>query len=101
MRRRDPKVEAIVLLDPDGTPEIHVLIDGRPVDSSDVVIDATAGHDWDDWKQIRDEALNAATPAARQILEGFYDDPPGGEYVEGRDGRPWLDGVHQIGQVAA
>ncbi|MDT2004053.1 hypothetical protein FXW78_03410 [Rhodococcus opacus] len=35
--------------------------------------------------------LAGAARAARELLLGLLDGPPGGTYVEGRDDRPWLD----------
>ncbi len=40
--------------------------------------------------------LAGAARAARELLLGLLDGPPGGTYVEGRDDRPWLDPEAQV-----
>ncbi|WP_257890313.1 hypothetical protein [Rhodococcus sp. USK10] len=83
-------VEAVLVRDPDGPTDAWVFVDGKPVDAVVSCVDAGAGWDWD-WKQHRDEVLAQASPAARELLRTVLDGPPGGVYVEGRDGAPWLD----------
>ena len=59
-----------------------------------MVIDAGRGWDWDDWREFRDATLTEPlSPAARAELTDAFDDPPGGEYVMGRDRTHWLDGL--------
>ncbi|OUS91946.1 hypothetical protein CA951_31255 [Rhodococcus sp. NCIMB 12038] len=39
----------------------------------------------------RDGMLGGACCAARELMLGLLEDPPGGGYVEGRDDRFWVD----------
>lgn len=90
----DPNVEVVVVRDPSSQTEVSVSIDGVAVDCLSVVIDAGRGWDWDDWREFRDATLTEPlSPAARAELIDAFDDPPGGEYVMGRDRRHWLDGL--------
>lgn len=84
------KVETVIVRDPDGGTEVSVYVDGEPVDASEYVIDAGAGWEWEDWCERRDSMLAEASPAARAELESALDDPPGGQYVDGREDAPWL-----------
>lgn len=85
------KVESIVVRDPDGPTDVYVFVDGKPVESVEYVIDAGAGHYWEDWRETRDANLaSASVGAVRETLEDMYVDPPGGEYVEDRERADWL-----------
>ncbi|ABH00649.1 hypothetical protein RHA1_ro11002 (plasmid) [Rhodococcus jostii RHA1] len=84
-------VEVVIVRDPDGPTSVWVFVGGEAVEVAESCIDAGAGWDWEDWTEHRDEMLAGASPAARELLLTLFDGPPGGVYVEGRDGRPWLD----------
>lgn len=84
-------VEAITVRDPDGYIDLYVFVDGVRVKVEEYTIDAGAGHEWEDWKEHRDDILSKASPAAREVLVQRLSDPPGGNYVEGRGDEPWLD----------
>ncbi|MGW5147594.1 hypothetical protein [Rhodococcus koreensis] len=88
------RIEIIVVRDPDGPTEIQLFADGEKVtDFTEYVIDAGAGHMWEDWTATRDENLRIASEGAREVLLEEYDDPPGGEYVEDRETNHWLYGI--------
>lgn len=92
-----PIVESVVVRDPDGPTDVSTFINGQPVKSVEYVIDAGAGHMWEDWVEARDANLaKASSPAVREALLEAYADPPGGEYVEDREYTPWLDGVVSV-----
>ena len=89
-----PKVEVIVVRDPDGGIGTYVYIDGHPASiTEEYTIDAGSGWQWDEWREHRDRCLAAASPACRAELLDTFTDPPGGNYVEDRDDVDWLDGV--------
>lgn len=89
-----PAVQMLVVRDPDGPTEVAaVTVHGVPVTSRWThMIDAGAGWTWDDWVGSRDRNLERACPQIRPALLDAYDDPPGGQYVQDRDDRPWLAG---------
>ncbi|MBP1054028.1 hypothetical protein J6397_28110 [Rhodococcus qingshengii] len=86
-----PELELVVVRDPDGGTEVTAFLGGQPYPATEYVIDAGHGADWHGWKETRDANLAAASPAARAELLDAYDDPPGGEYIVGREREPWLD----------
>ncbi|MFF0818630.1 hypothetical protein ACFYVR_26305 [Rhodococcus sp. NPDC003318] len=86
-------VETIVVRDPDGGTDVSVFVDGAEVETTEYVVDAGAGHDWQSWREQRDGCLVAASQGARAALVEAFTDPPGGQYVEGRDGRDWMHGA--------
>lgn len=87
-----PRVELVVVRDPDGGTTATMFLDGAELAASDVeehVIDAGWGHTYDDWIESRDDAVEAASPAAAALLRESYDYPPGHQYIEGApDGWP-------------
>ncbi|WP_063719987.1 MULTISPECIES: hypothetical protein [Nocardia] len=90
----DPRVEVVVVCDPSGETEVSVFLDGVATDCESVVIDAGRGWEWDEWREFRDATLaGPGSAACRARLIDAFDDPPGGEYVLGRDRTHWLDGV--------
>lgn len=78
----------VIVRDPDGPTSVWVFVGGELVEAVESCINAGAG--WD-WKEHRDEMLAGASPVAHELLLTLLDGSPGGVYVEGRDGRPWLD----------
>lgn len=86
-----PELEIIVVRDPDGFTHIEAFLGGEPIETTEYVIDAGGGADWDGWKEGRDGNLAVASPKARASLLEHYDDPPGGDYIFGRDDEPWID----------
>ncbi|WP_063711399.1 MULTISPECIES: hypothetical protein [Nocardia] len=98
----DPNVEVVVVRDPSAQTWVSVYVDGVVADCRSVVIDAGHGWEWDDWRDFRDATLaEASSPACRAELIDAFDDPPGGEYVLGRDRRHWLDGVEAEDRLAS
>ncbi|MET7772042.1 hypothetical protein [Nocardia sp. NPDC005366] len=90
----DPNVEVVVVGDQSSETEVSVFLDGVAVNYRPVVIDAGRGWEWDQWREFRDTTLTEPlSPAARAELIDTFDDPPGGEYVMGRDHTHWLDGL--------
>ncbi len=88
-------VEVLTVRDPDGPTAVHHTVLGTVPPHwavSEFSVDAGAGHEWEDWAAHRDECLTSASEALRPALLDALADPPGGKYIEGRDGRPWLDG---------
>lgn len=88
----EPRIEIIAVRDPDGDTAITVFVDGRPTSAEVTTIDTSRGWVWKDWTEHRDTSLAAASPACRAALVAIFGNPPGGEYVTGRD-VDWLDGV--------
>ncbi|WP_327144698.1 hypothetical protein [Nocardia sp. NBC_01327] len=89
--RIEPNVEAVIVRDPDGPSVIRVFIDGAEAPITEFTVDARAGWTWNDWVAARDVNLAAASPAARERLFAAYADPPGGEFITGREGTAWLE----------
>jgi len=87
-----PRVEVVVVRDLDGGTNATMFLDGAALAGSEVeeyVIDAGWGHNYDDWIESRDDAVEAASPAAAALLRESYDYPPGHQYIEGApDGWP-------------
>lgn len=88
-----PRVEVVVVRDPDGGTNATLFLDGTELAASDVeeyVVDAGRGAVYGDWIESRDDAVDAASPAAAALLRGSYDYPPGHQYVEDApDGWPF------------
>lgn len=84
------KLEVVVVRDPDGATHIEAYLGGKPIEADEYLIDAGSGWTWSDWQVARDQNLTAASAKARKALLEHYSDPPGGEYVEDRDGAPWI-----------
>ncbi|MGB7237817.1 MAG: hypothetical protein WBD41_17805 [Rhodococcus sp. (in: high G+C Gram-positive bacteria)] len=84
-------VEVVSVRDPDGGTDVRVFVCGVEMPVRHHLVDAGAGWEWDHWCEHRDEALSESSPAVREVLRAAFDDPPGGEYVEGREGAGWLD----------
>ena len=91
-------LETVVVRDPDGPVSTESVVGGVPVRSAgtaeDFTVDAGAGWSWTDWVDHRDYCLAAASDGARGSVLDAFRAPPGGEHVEGREGRGWLSGVH-------
>lgn len=80
-----PRVELVVVRDPDGGTNATMFLDGAELPASDVeeyVVDAGWGHTYSDWIESRDDAVEAASPAAAALLRESYDYPPGHRYIE-------------------
>ena len=88
-----PVVDVVIVRDPDAGTEVAVFVRGEEVAFNKYVIDAGAGYMWDQWVEMRDEVLNETAGALHDTLRVAYSDPPGGGYVEGREGRNWLTGT--------
>lgn len=89
-------IELVIVRDPDGGTYTNAGAFGAPVPDrlvSECVVDAGAGFEWDSWVEHRDAELAAASPRMRAVVADAFADPPGGKYVEGREGRDWLDGT--------
>ncbi|MFF0532836.1 hypothetical protein ACFYT3_31235 [Nocardia amikacinitolerans] len=98
----DSTVEVVVVRDPSSQTWVSMYVDGVAVDCRSVMIDAGHGWEWDDWRDFRDATLaEESSPAYRAELIDAFDDPPGGEYVLGRDRRHWLDGVEAEDRLAS
>jgi hypothetical protein len=94
---QDPVLaEVLVTRDPDGPNDVDVAVLGRSVRPGQVrvfCVDAGAGWQWPDWVEHRDDCLAGASGGLQEPLRAALAAPPGGKYVEGRDGRDWLSGV--------
>lgn len=89
-------VEVLVSRDPDGPNYVDVAVLGSAVAPEQVQefsVDAGAGWDWEGWVEHRDRCLAVASTGLQEPLRAAFADPPGGKYVEGRDGRDWLTGT--------
>lgn len=85
--------EMIIARDPDGPVDIDVAVFGAIVDEQQVrvfTVDAGAGWMWSEWVLHRDVCLSRASDGLQGPLRATFSDPPGGEYVEGRDGQNWI-----------
>lgn len=87
-----PFVEVVRVTDRDGPTEVQVFVGGVPVASREWTVDAGAGWDWATWREHRDRLLSGSSPAALVVLRAALSDPPGGEFVNDRDGQDWLTG---------
>lgn len=94
---QDPVLaEVLVTRDPDGPNDVDVAVLGHGVHSQWArvfSVDAGAGWEWPGWVEHRDNCLAEASNGLQEPLRAAFADPPGGEYVQGRDGRDWLCGV--------
>lgn len=64
-----PRLELVVVRDPDGGTDVTVLVDGVQLDDYDeYVIDAGRGYTFSDWTESREEAIASASPAAAALL---------------------------------
>lgn len=87
--------EVLAVRDPDGPTSLSVAIAGVLPEGLSVAefhVDAGAGFEWEEWVEHRDDALGRASAAMRPGVLTAFQDPPGGQYVEGRE-VPWLTGV--------
>ena len=81
-----PKLELIIVREPDGPTDIYPYLDGvalSPADVVEYVIDAAAGHTTEDWIQMRDDAVAAASPAVAVQLAAEFTNPPGADEIDG------------------
>lgn len=88
-------IEVLVVRDPDGPTTVTTAIAGTWAPERDVDVthvDAGAGWEWTDWVEHRDQSLSTVSKALRERVVEAFDGPPGGGYITGRDGRPWLSG---------
>ena len=86
-------VEVLVVRDPDGPTTVTTAVAGvaaEPLGVQEIHVDAGAGWQWEDWTQHRDEAIGGVSAALHDGVVAAFSDPPGGQYVDGRDGQPWL-----------
>ncbi|MFD6104202.1 hypothetical protein ACFWFQ_16215 [Nocardia salmonicida] len=98
----DPTIEVVVVRDPSSQTSVSVYVDGVAMDCQSVDIDAGRGWEWEDWREFRDATLaEPSSPACRAELIDVFDDPPGGEYVMGRERTHWLDGVAPEDRLAS
>lgn len=90
------RLEMVVVRDPDGDTQVTTFLDGaRFSDIEEYVVDAGRGYTYSDWIESRDDAVEAASPAAAELLRACYDHPPGSSYIGGApDGWP-----HDTGEV--
>ena len=88
-----PRLELVVVRDPDGGTDVTVLVDGVQIDDYDeYVIDAGRGYTFSDWTESREEAIASASPAAAALLASSYDYPPGYAYIDDApEGWPFED----------
>lgn len=89
---RGPRIEVIVVRDPDGPTRTEVFVDGVAVPATEFTVGAGRGWEWSDWTAMRDCDLAVVSAGAHSALQAAYDDPPGGEYVQDRIGG-WLVGI--------
>lgn len=91
-------LETVVVRDPDGPVSVESVVGGVPVRSAgaaeEFTVDAGAGWSWAAWVTHRDDCLSTASDGARGAVLDAFREPPGGKYVDGREGRGWLTGVH-------
>ncbi|MFL0243548.1 hypothetical protein [Mycobacterium sp. SMC-17] len=81
-----PRIELVIVRDPDGPTEVYVYLNGTEVTDTDIVeyvVDAAAGHTSAEFHQARDAALATASPAAAAQLATVYADPPGRDDIIG------------------
>ncbi len=86
-------VEVLVVRDPDGPNTVTAAVAGvaaEPLGVQETHVDAGAGWQWEDWTQHRDEAIGGVSAALHDGVVAAFSDPPGGQYVDDRDGQPWL-----------
>ncbi|WP_441964694.1 hypothetical protein [Mycolicibacterium houstonense] len=75
-----PRIEIVVIRDPDSGTYAYPYIDGAAVplaDYTEYVIDASAGHTTAEWAQRRDAAIASASPVVAEQLRRDFNDPPG------------------------
>ncbi|WP_280426781.1 hypothetical protein [Nocardia carnea] len=79
----EPRIEVIVVRDPDGDTDIDVFVAGVKANAEEFHID-TGRSPWtrSNWEQHRDRSLAIASPACAEKLGPLFDDPPGGKYIE-------------------
>lgn len=89
-----PRLEVVIVRDPDGGTDATTFVDGVQVDDYDeYIVDAGRGHTYSDWIESRDCAMAAASPAAAALLAQCYDNPPGSQYIDDApQGWPFDDG---------
>jgi|GEM_PF-667289 len=96
--------EVLTVRDPDGPTTVELTVLGMvpPVGTvSEYAVDAGAGHEWESWVEHRDGSLASASDAMRPMLLDAFSEPPGGwRYIEGCEGRDWLDGSPYAPQEA-
>lgn len=82
--RTGPRVEVLVSRHPDAGTDIEVFIDGARVENPEVtVVDPGCGWDREDWDESAAEALAAASPAAAELLTGWYGSAGESPYITG------------------
>ena len=94
-----PVLEVLAVRNPDGPIRLTFALLGEqlhPAEISEFSIDAGAGWEWEFWIHMRDESLRTVSAALCAPLRAALADPPGGKYVEGRDGRDWLTGTADV-----
>jgi hypothetical protein len=86
-------VEVLIVRDPDGPTAVTTAVAGvaaAPLGVQETHVDAGAGWQCEDWTRHREQALQGASEVLYDAVVAAFSDPPGGQYVEGRDERPWL-----------
>ncbi len=86
-------IEILVVRDPDGPTTVTAALGGvaaDPLGLQKIHVDAGAGWEWEDWAHHRDAAIASASTALHDAVTEAFDNPPGGQYVVGREGHPWL-----------
>jgi hypothetical protein len=88
-----PRLELVLVRDPDGDTDATLFVDGVEIDDCDeYVIDAGRGYTFGDWTESRDDAVAAASPAAAALLAASFDYPPGHQYIDDApEGWPFED----------
>jgi hypothetical protein len=86
------RIELILVRDPDGGTDTTLFLDGElDTDYDEYEIDAGRGYTWQDWTEHRDWCLaHASSSAVRAALADAFTDPPGSDYLDGRQDAPWL-----------
>lgn len=81
-----PRIELVIVRDPDGPTEVYVYMGGKEVPDTDIteyVVDAAAGHTAAEFQQARATAIAQASPAAAAQLAAVYAAPPGADDIIG------------------
>lgn len=82
-----PRVEILLVRDPDGGTDLTVWIDGVRAGDEDYlefVVDAGRGYTWDDWvEQATYDAAQAGSAEVKAAVLAAYADPPGLQYIDG------------------
>jgi hypothetical protein len=79
-----PRIEILVVRDPDGDTDLMIWIDGQRTEQVDTYeVDAGRGYPYSEWRDARDYDVERASVNAKPMIAAAFDDPPGREYIEG------------------